>query len=64
MSKKTPPKGKAKHTETTLGLILKRSRTAAKKAARHTTRDKSTACFDGAGNLDPSKTKTDPTKKR
>ncbi len=64
MSKKIPPKGRYKHSGTALGLILKRGKRAApaKKAGRPA--NKVTSCFDGAGDLNPTKTKVGQRKKR
>lgn len=65
MSKKAQPKGSSKRPGMTPGLILKSRRTApAKKTGRHVTADKATSCFDGAGDLNPSKTKVGQPKRK
>jgi hypothetical protein len=66
MSKKVPPKGKYKLTGAAMSLMQKPGKRAApaKKAGRHTTADKATSCFDGAGDLNPAKTKVGQPKKR
>lgn len=66
MSKKVPPKGKYKLTGAAMGLMQKPGKRAApaEKAGRYTTADKAISCFDGAGDLNPAKTKVGQPKKR
>lgn len=63
MSKKIPIKGRFRRAETTQALILTPPK-GKKKASRHVTADKATSCFDGAGDLNPTKTKSGQSKKR
>lgn len=66
MSKKVPPKGNYKLTGSAMGLIQKPGKRAgpAKKSGQHVAADKATSCFDGAGDLNPAKTKVGQPKKR
>jgi hypothetical protein len=66
MSKKVPPKGDPRRAGSKPSLTSKPAKRAAlaKKAGRHVTADKVTSCFDGAGDLNPTKTRVGQPKKR
>lgn len=66
MSKKVPPKSVSRRAGSTLSLTSKPAKlaAAAKKAGRRVTTAKATSCFDGAGDLNPTKAKVGQPKKR
>jgi hypothetical protein len=66
MSKKIPPKGVFRRAGPTPSLTSEPAKRAApyKKTGRYLAASNAISCFDGAGDLNPTKTKLDQPKKR